>query len=182
MGSKTRNKKNSPKKMNFIVTKDTEELKIFDMTPTYDALSSIITGHFGLKGAWTVSYVDVEGDHIAIEDDDDLEVCIFEFSEMSKIDEPVQLVIEEFGKVTKKKSKSFTDLNSNDVENNKLPKMKKEVVAKVADDNVSQISEKVASMLDSKIFDSIDSKMASLTDPLAMPIEKSISARFEALE
>merc|ERR1712232_401511 len=169
-----KNPNSKKKKMNFIIRKDQEELKIFDISPSYAEICSEIKQNFGLKnGTFKVSYIDVEGDPIAIEDDDDLEVCMFEFSEMSKIDEPVNLIIEESHKVLKKKS-SFKSIK---IENNK-----EDMKAINMDDDASQISEKVVSILDSKISELIDTKISSLNDTLAMTIERAIAAKFTAIE
>jgi len=82
------------KQMNFQIEYLNKITKLENASPEYETLSKLIEKDFGLKsGEYTLSYLDIDNDPIAIEDEDDLAVCILEFSEMSNIDEPVKLLV-----------------------------------------------------------------------------------------
>jgi len=85
--------------MNFIITKDNSSFELKNISPLLEELRAEAESYFNLtKGAYTMSYMDIDNDPIAVEDDDDLAVCILEFSEMSKIYDPVTLLIESVDK------------------------------------------------------------------------------------
>jgi hypothetical protein len=189
--------------MNFIFTKETTSFELKNISPLLDELRAEAEKYFSLvKGAYTISYVDMDGDPIAVEDDDDLAVCILEFSEMSKIDDPVTLLIESSSRdiprrrdTPKGSGKSSPRLASPKLRDSvltELPKLEDANADRDSmlpdsmsqinfDETASQLSEKVISMVDSKIGQSIDSKLESMLEgAIAKKIEASIRAEMKA--
>merc|ERR1712224_1132547 len=83
-------------KMNFNIEYNKKIFELHNISPELNVIKAAIEHHFSLKqGAYTLSYLDIENDPIAVEDEDDLAVCILEFSEMSKIDDSVNLMIKD---------------------------------------------------------------------------------------
>jgi len=81
--------------MNYILKKGDQEIFLDNSTLlTLSELRSIALKKFSLKPqSFTLSYVDLENDHINIQDDDDLEVCVHEFNETSTVNQPIVIVI-----------------------------------------------------------------------------------------
>jgi len=81
--------------MNYILKKGDQEIFLDNSTLlTLSELRSIALKKFSLKPqSFTLSYVDLENDHINIQDDDDLEVCVHEFNETSTVNQPIVIVV-----------------------------------------------------------------------------------------
>merc|ERR1712224_674703 len=83
-------------KMNFNIEYNKKIFELHNISPELNVIKAAAEQEFSLKeGAYTLSYLDIENDPIAVEDEDDLAVCILEFSEMSKIDDCVNLMIKD---------------------------------------------------------------------------------------
>merc|ERR1712224_919602 len=83
-------------KMNFNIEYNKKIFELHNISPELNVIKAAVEQQFSLKeGAYTLSYLDIENDPIAVEDEDDLAVCILEFSEMSKIDDCVNLMIKD---------------------------------------------------------------------------------------
>merc|ERR1711862_242535 len=83
-------------KMNFNIEYNKKIFELHSISPELNVIRAAVEQQFSLKeGAYTLSYLDIENDPIAIVDEDDLAVCILEFSEMSKIDDYVNLIIKD---------------------------------------------------------------------------------------
>jgi len=82
--------------MNFVINHNEKSFTLNGAVPELKTIKFRAEKKFKLKkGSYKLSYLDIDRDPIAIEDDDDLAVCILEFSEMSKFDEKITLVIQE---------------------------------------------------------------------------------------
>merc|ERR1711976_31441 len=176
-------------KMNFIIEKDNQQLTLNNITPMLSDLKLEAEKFFSVApGSYKVSYLDIDNDPIAVEDDDDLAVCILEFSEMSKIDEPVHLILESVDKSiprrrdTPKGSGKSSPRSLAPILPLDIPKkdssewVKSEIICDdsksvaqsnlTLDDAASQLSEKVMDMVSSKIpttiEQSLDSKLEAL--------------------
>jgi len=68
--------------MNYILQKGDQKISLNNTSLTFEELKNLALQKFNLKREFTLSYVDLENDHINIQDDDDLEVCIHEFIEI----------------------------------------------------------------------------------------------------
>merc|ERR1712146_61825 len=78
--------------MNFTIEYNKKLFELKNISPELNVIKAAVEQEFSLRqGAYTLSYLDIENDPIAVEDEDDLAVCILEFSEMSKIDDCVNL-------------------------------------------------------------------------------------------
>merc|ERR1711976_532665 len=185
-------------KMNFIIEKDNQQLTLNNITPMLADLKKEAEKFFSVApGSYKVSYLDIDNDPIAVEDDDDLAVCILEFSEMSKIDEPVVLVIESqdkniprrvdspkgSGKASPRLAKSELVAPSVNLEEKNQIRAKVEHI-KTEQDNMStfsfdetasQLSEKVISMVESKVSEKLTSKLEEImSDKIAKTIEETM--------
>ena len=153
--------------MNFIIKKDNISFELKDRSPLLEDLKVEIEKFYTIgANKYSVSYEDMDGDLITIEDDDDLAVCILEFSEMSKIDESVSLVIKEIEvipaqvnnypelrkdcQVNEPRSKSMAQIDHG------FEKLDKSDSVTLNDDTVSQLSERIMSIVDSKLSENLE--------------------------
>merc|ERR1712029_637618 len=82
------------KPMNFIVEYNKKSFQLSDFKPELASIRKQIDDMFCLKpDTYRLCYLDTENDPIMVEDDDDLAVCILEFSETSKVEDPVKLLV-----------------------------------------------------------------------------------------
>jgi len=141
--------------------------------------------------------LDIENDPIAVEDEDDLAVCILEFSEMSKIDDCVNLMIkdknsgiprrrdtpkgsrENSPKLTRSlaSSQSFVKIAQESIILTEPKEVNFETMSQVTiDDAVSRVSERVMSITESKISEMVESRLEALmTQKMSETIEKKIA-------
>merc|ERR1711941_69394 len=119
----------------------------------------------------------------AVEDEDDLAVCILEFSEMSKIDDCVNLIIKdknsgiprriETPKGSRENSprkllssvsnQSFVKVSAESVVLTEPRETNLETMSQVTiDDAVSRVSEKVMSITESKISEMVESRLEEM--------------------
>merc|ERR1712224_481006 len=83
-------------KMNFNIEYNKKIFELHNISPELNVIKAAVEQQFSLKeGAYTLSYLDIENDPIAVEDEDDLAECILDFSEMNKIDDCVNLMIKD---------------------------------------------------------------------------------------
>merc|ERR1712048_1485429 len=145
----------------------------------------------GKSADYTISYLDNDNDPIAIEDDDDLSVCVLEFSEMSKIDDFIRLlVLAKDPSIPRRRDtpKGSRDNSKNkevpkkdvvdvvEVVEEKVEKIEKAESFKVLSESedakslaqsqisVEEVSEKVMSMMESKMSEELDKKMEALLE------------------
>ena len=186
--------------MNFTIEYNKKTLELHNISPELNTLKAAAEEHFSLKqGAYTLSYLDVEADPIAVEDEDDLAVCILEFSEMSKIDDSVNLMIKDKNSGiprrinTPKGSRSnSTKKSESQANNNSFVKVISESVviadskevnfelmSQVSiDDQASRVSEKVLSMTESKISEIVESR---LEDMVNQRMDKALTDRLSKM-
>jgi len=80
--------------MQFNIEYNNKSIELSEQTPDLGVIRDTINASFGLNSdEYTLCYVDIDGDPIAIEDADDLSVCILEFSENSKIGEQIKILV-----------------------------------------------------------------------------------------
>merc|ERR1711862_1062131 len=122
-------------KMNFNIEYNKKIFELHNISPELNVIRAAVEQQFSLKeGAYTLSYLDSENDPIAVEDEDDLAVCILEFSEMSKIDDSINLMIKDKDsgiprrRDTPKGSRSNSFKKVNSVDNNSFTKVVTESV------------------------------------------------------
>merc|ERR1739845_276355 len=156
MGQKKITNKNTITKMNFIIKKDEKEVKLTGIELEFDILKSQIAKSFNLNdNEFTISYVDSDGDMIAVEDNDDLDVCIFEFTETSKMEGSITLAIQE-KKSAKSKIRKASAKNS--------PRSSRKVSEDLKgfeklEKEESVLSEKVLSLMDSRIEEEVEKRI-----------------------
>ena len=162
-------------KMNFIVEYNKNSLALKDVKPDLTLLKEQIETLFSLKPlSYKLCYLDTEEDPIMVEDDDDLAVCILEFSEASKVDDPVKLLVmaEDAQKSPVLSPRgSFKKIAKSDIMDKDLivDLDKKETLTESKfNDNESVISEKVISTIESRLTETIDKKMEDLFNEKVM--------------
>merc|ERR1711896_33287 len=165
--------------MNFNIEYNKKIFELTNISPELNVIKAAIEHHFSLKqGAYTLSYLDIENDPIAVEDEDDLAVCILEFSEMSKIDDCVNLMIKDKNSGIPRRrdtpkgsrensprltqshasSQSFVRVAQESVILTEPKEVNFETMSQVSiDDAVSRVSEKVMSITESKISEMVES-------------------------
>jgi len=79
--------------MNYILQKGDQKVHFLNTRLTFQDIKNLAIKKFKLKKEFTLSYVDLENDHINIQDQDDLEVCIFEFMEIHNENDLFELPI-----------------------------------------------------------------------------------------
>merc|ERR1711862_873289 len=167
-------------KMNFNIEYNKKIFELHNISPELNVIRAAVEQQFSLKeGAYTLSYLDIENDPIAVEDEDDLAVCILEFSEMSKIDDSINLMIKDKNsgiprrRDTPKGSRSNSAKKSEPkIDNNSFVKVTSsailtgseqvnlETMSQLSiDDTASKVSEKVLSMAESKISELVEAKL-----------------------
>jgi len=170
--------------MNFNIEYNKKIFQLHNLSPELDVIRAAVEQEFSLKsGAYTLSYLDIENDPIAVEDEDDLAVCILEFSEMSKIDDCINLVIkdknsgiprrrdtpkgsrENSPKMLKSQvsNQSFIKIASEPVILTESREVNLETMSQATlDDAVSRVSEKVMSITESKISEMVESRLEEM--------------------
>ena len=188
--------------MNFIIAKDTKELQFKDLDPDFATLQSQISKSFNLKvGEFNISYIDYDGDMIAVEDNDDLDVCIFEFTETSQVDAPIRLAIQDnrqkvpLKRASAKSSPLGSPRQRSHSEKSEIidgfKKIKTEKYSEVQpkddllkSDLVSEcgsvLSEKVWSVLDSKIEEEVEKRIQKLVEEKFAKSLASIHSKVES--
>merc|ERR1712151_1438578 len=187
-------------KMNFNIEYNKKIFELHNISPELNVIKAAIEHHFSLKqGAYTLSYLDIENDPIAVEDEDDLAVCILEFSEMSKIDDSVNLMIKDKNSGIPRRrdtpkgsrSNSLKKVENKSEDTNSFVKMTESVVIGgseqvnletmsqvTIDDAASRVSEKVLSMAESKISELVESK---LEDMVQQRLEAALSEKIASM-
>jgi len=194
--------------MKFLITKQGETLGLNEIEPSFVEIQAAVNKHFNLEtGKYTISYIDVDDDPIAIEDDEDLQVCIFEFTEQTNFDDPIQLSIEPLDnaiprmkdspKYSPKYSPVLSNNNSLVIEKEQDDELKrystqpvKPVLADInlpeaqsIDDNVSVLSAQVISIISENVSATLEKKMQEfeqINQKLSESIESKISSIIDA--
>jgi hypothetical protein len=123
--------------MNFQIQYEKQTVQLPNCVPELTDIKKSIEQNFALKPeSYTISYLDIDSDPIDIQDADDLAVCILEFTETSKIEETVTLVV-----------------NGGE----------KDLEFDLIDDKVSQVSEQVMSVVESKLSE-METRMSELIE------------------
>merc|ERR1712183_746345 len=171
-------------KMNFNIEYNKKIFELLSISPELSVIKAAVEQEFSLKqGAYTLSYLDIENDPIAVEDEDDLAVCILEFSEMSKIDDCVNLMIKDKNSGIPRRrdtpkgsrensprltqshasSQSFVKVASEPVILTESREFNLETMSQATlDDAVSRVSEKVMSITESKISEMVESRLEEM--------------------
>merc|ERR1711896_100570 len=187
--------------MNFNIEYNKKIFELTNISPELNVIKAAIEHHFSLKqGAYTLSYLDIENDPIAVEDEDDLAVCILEFSEMSKIDDCVNLMIkdknsgiprrrdtpkgsrENSPKKTQSQfsNQSFIKVGSEPVILTQSQEVNLETMSQATlDDAVSRVSEKVMSITESKISEMVESRLEEM---MSKKMEETIEKRVAEMQ
>ena len=171
--------------MNFTIEYNKNLVELQNVSPELSLIKKAAEFQFSLKqNAYTLCYLDSDCDPIAIDDEDDLAVCILEFSEMSKFDDSVTLMVMDKNsgiprrRDTPKGSKENSMILESNVTENSFKKVLPEslIIEQSNKSNwdttshisvnetASMVSEKVFSIAESKISDMIESRLETLVN------------------
>merc|ERR1712232_693640 len=173
-------KKHKTNQMNFQILYNKEAITLNEFSTELSQLKKEVNSQFSLKdGTYKLSYQDFDGDHIEIADDDDLAVCILEFSENSVVDQSIVLVVEG-GEKAEEEIKLIAESDFFKKHDVKIAKSEILVTEEAKDEeafesiddkvSVSQMSEQVKSIVDEK-FEDIKSQVSAMESNVSDLVE-----------
>merc|ERR1739845_148740 len=199
--------KQNTSSMNFNIEYNKKSFNLNNTEPTFVQVCAMAEDKFSLRpDSYQIYYLDIDGDEIAIQDDDDLAVCILEFSEMSKIDDPINLRVEPKEKLLPRRRDTPKGSRDNSSEKKTIPESvviqsvlvdlppkktdqqdcKSEVMRKSCPDFAetgSVLSEQMLSTIDTKVSEKIEKLLPQLLEErLAKAVEEKLGAKMAEID